>query len=171
MNKHGLFRRERPLSALVHSGFLGQGDPFSLPLLDQFPFELRDSSHDAQEQVCHRRVLPGEGQAFFDEANLDALAGQLLHQQTKIVLISREPVHRVTEDCIAFPDELDHPFEPRPIAVPSGHLVREPLVQFHAVELANFLLVERAHTKVADPKALPLRRGFSIHCWERPNRQ
>ena len=72
----------------------------------------------------------------------------------------------MAEERIAFPNEFDHAIQAGPVAVAARNLVREPLVQLQAVELPHFLLVERAHTQVADLQTLV--RGFAgLFCTNR----
>ena len=72
----------------------------------------------------------------------------------------------MAEERIAFPNELDHAIQTRPMTVAARNFVRESLVQFQTVELPQFLLVERAHTQVADLKTL-MRSFAGLFC---PNR-
>lgn len=79
---------------------------------DQGALELDKGPHDRQQQRCHRRVLPGEHQAFLDEFDPHSLAGQRPHQAPEILKIAREPVHRVHQYDVALAHERQHLCQP-----------------------------------------------------------
>lgn len=63
---------------------------------------------------------------------------------------------------IALADVADEQFELRPMEILARGFVDEPLVELHAFELAELLLIERANAQVPDELAsssLPFRRA------------
>jgi hypothetical protein len=68
------------LPSFVGAALLGYGDAFSLALADEGAFEFSESTHDAEHEVGHGRVLTGEDQALLDELHPHAFAGQALDE-------------------------------------------------------------------------------------------
>lgn len=96
---------------------LRQSDSLPLSLTDQIPLELSEGTHDAQEQMRHRGVLTSEGEVFFLKADVDAALCESEHYLSQIVQIAGQPIHRMTNHCVAFPDVTGELFELRPVEV------------------------------------------------------
>lgn len=73
-----------------------------------------------------------------------------------------QPVHRMTDDRVTFPDEAQHQFE-----LATLHILARGFVQKHAIcgkalKLPAFVLLKGAYAHIADE--LPLRRVFCLEC-------
>ena len=80
---------------------LRQGDSLPLPLTDQIAFKLRESSHHAKEQMGHGRVLSGEGEVSLFEPHVNAALRKPKDYLSQIVQVAGQPIHRVTDHCVA----------------------------------------------------------------------
>ena len=89
--------------------------PSALALADQSAFKFGKRPHYREHQICHGRVLAGEGQAFLDELDADPPFGQLLHQAAQVVEGSCQTIHAVHDHRVALAGEGKERLELRPL--------------------------------------------------------
>ena len=140
------------LRPFVDTPTLGSLNPLALTLAQQLPLEFGNSPHDAQQQPRHRGVFPSERQAFFDELDLDASAGEAGDQPAEVVEVGSEPVKGVDDDSVAFAGEFQQGLELGPVDVLAADFIGKDLVDLNAFELAVGVMVETADVDV--PQAL-----------------
>src|SRR3546814_14927178 len=89
----------------IGAALLGERDAFTLAFADQGALEFGEGAHDREHEIGHRRILAGEGKAFLDEFDADALTGQSLHPFAQVVEITFQPVPAVDAQRFAFASE------------------------------------------------------------------
>ena len=134
---------------------LRQSNSLPLAFSDQVTLKLGERSHDAQEQVRHGRIFPGKGQVLFLEANVYSAIREAEDHLAKIVQVAGQPVHRVADHCVALTHVAGQLLQLGPVEILTRRLIHETLVERKAVELSQFLLIERAYAQVADELTRP----------------
>ena len=129
---------------------LCKSDSLSLPLSNQIPLKLGECSHNAQQQVRHGRVFPGERQVLLFKPNVNSPFGKPQNNLAKVIQIPGQAVHRVTDDGVPLPNVFHELLELGPVHVFPLSFVGEPLIEVDPFELTQLLLVESAHPQVSD---------------------
>src|SRR3546814_19431600 len=96
-----LFRSQHLFAPTIGAALLGERDAFTLAFADQGALEFGEGAHDREHEIGHRRILAGEGKAFLDEFDADALTGQPLPQFAQVVELTCQPVHAVAAQRFA----------------------------------------------------------------------
>src|SRR5258707_13732488 len=99
---------QRRLPAAVLPFPPGDRNSLTLALADQLSLELSKRPHDTQQQIRHGRILAGEGQLFLHKDDMNAPLRQTQHYSPQVIKVAGQPVHLVTEHCVAFADEALH---------------------------------------------------------------
>ncbi len=146
--------RKRFFAAPVSSAQFGERNTFFLSLTDQRPLEFGERTHNRQHQVRHRRILTGEGQAFFDELDAHTSPGQLLHKVAQVIEVAGQAIHAVHHHRISFAHEGQQRVKFWALGVLARCLVGEYLSDFDLFQLPLRVLVEAADPDVADTLTL-----------------
>ncbi len=112
--------------------------------------QLRERSHDTQQQTRHRGILSGKGQALFFKPNVYASFRQAENDLSKIIQVAGQPIHRVANNGVAFAHIFSELLELGTVHVLPGSLIDKPLIENDAFELAKLFLIEGTHAQVAD---------------------
>jgi hypothetical protein len=127
--------------ALIRTLPFGEGNAFPLPFLNQGPLKLRKRTHDREQEPGHRRIVTRKGQVLFDKLDLDALAGQGMHDPAQIIQIPRQPVHAVHHDRVAVACVAHEQIELGPLGVFARGLIYKGTVQRDAFQLPLYMLM------------------------------
>ena len=130
-----------------------EGSTASLSHLQQRP--TCQSHSDRREQEVATCTRYGEGQLLLPELDMDTAPGQIQDDPAQVIQVAGQPVHGMADQRVPFPDEGQQELELGSMNILAGRFIGKHFVEFKALKLAKFVLINSAYAQVSYLQALP----------------